>query len=412
MDAFVQADATGSPPRIQEADVIVAGSLAIDLACDYICQPNEDSGPQPILKTSNPASITQTIGGVASNVATAISYLGVNVCLCSRVGDDLAGQAALNAISKRGLSTSAVEIVRDGSRTAQYVALNDTQKDLVIAMADMEIFDRQEKPLNEVWRTGLDECKAKWLVVDANWDAKSLRQWIQSAKTSGAQIAFEPVSIEKSKRLFASSASSTPSFDVIPNTLVHLASPNALELASMFEAAALGGFLERGAWFSVIDSFGLSSSGSREKFLKLTNTQLVDKGIPQQSIQLLPYIPTILTTLGRDGVLLTQALRPGDARLTSPDEAPYILGRSASSDSLIGGVYMRMFPPKEVITKDAVVSVNGVGDTFLAAIIAGLAKTAPKPWPDLVDTAQNCSALTLKSKEAISPEISILRSNL
>jgi len=37
-----------------------------------------------------------------------------------------------------------------------------------------------------------------------------------------------------------------------------------------------------------------------------------------------------------------------------------------------GGVYMRLFPPVEVV--EDIVSVNGVGDTFLGVLVVGLAK--------------------------------------
>jgi hypothetical protein len=75
-----------SPP-----DLVVFGSLAVDLACDHSpvdLTNNTDAGP--IMKTSNPSVINQTIGGVGRNVALAahIASGALNVRLCSVVGAD------------------------------------------------------------------------------------------------------------------------------------------------------------------------------------------------------------------------------------------------------------------------------------------------------------------------------------
>ena len=117
-----------------------------------------------------------------------------------------------------------------------------------------------------------------------------------------------------------------------------LATPNTIEIASMHSAASKAGLFEREDWWQIIDAIGLSSSGSRDKLVSMTNTTLVDEGVPQQSIQLLPYIPTLLTKLGSQGVLMTQLLAKDDARLKSRDSAPYVLGRRTDGDDIVGGV--------------------------------------------------------------------------
>ena len=57
--------------RIEEEsiDMVVAGSLAVDLSCDY--RPLRGERSNPSTATSNPAVITQSLGGVGHNVATA-----------------------------------------------------------------------------------------------------------------------------------------------------------------------------------------------------------------------------------------------------------------------------------------------------------------------------------------------------
>ena len=73
---------------------------------------------------------------------------------------------------------------------------------------------------------------------------------------------------------------------------------------------------------------------------------------------------------------------------------------------------MRLFPSAEKVSSREIVSVNGVGDTFLGVIIAGLSKKNPKDIGTLVDIAQKASVLTLKSEEAISPAIHVLKDAL
>ena len=79
---------------------------------------------------------------------------------------------------------------------------------------------------------------------------------------------------------------------------------------------------------------------------------------------------------------------------------------------LISSTDMRLFPPAEVVAEDDVVSVNGVGDTFLGIILAGLAKDGSRDWRHLIDVAQRGSVMTLKSNESVSPAISSLSSLL
>lgn len=85
----------------ETADILVFGSVAVDLSCNYspLNATTEDelganqSSPtnaSPTLHTSNIASISNSIGGVGYNVALAVHLLAgdLKVKLCSRVVDD------------------------------------------------------------------------------------------------------------------------------------------------------------------------------------------------------------------------------------------------------------------------------------------------------------------------------------
>lgn len=397
---------------LSNKDIVVAGSLAVDLCCDYVPDSGSHASEIPQASTSNPAAISQSLGGVGQNIATALHYLGKSVQLVSAVGDDAAGSAAIQMLQDRNMDIAGVSKLDSVERTAQYVAINDTNKRLVLAMADMTILEQTAEKFETLWQPRVDNAKPEWLVVDANWDATTLQKWLSAGKAIGAKIAFEPVSAAKSRRLFSKTTALNSVLPALPQNVLSMATPNSIELASMHAAASEAGLFERNDWWQIIDSMGMPSSGSRDKLASMTNAALVDQGVPQQSIQLLPLIPTILTKLGSQGVLMTQLLRPQDAHLTSPSSSPYILSRSTSDDSIIGGVYMRLFPPASMLSTEEIVSVNGAGDTFLGAIIAGLAQSSPRDLTDLIEVAQQASVMTLKSKESVSPEIATLRSKI
>ena len=393
--------------REPKTDILVAGSLAIDLSCDYAPFANESTKIAPVPHTSNPAVIGQSLGGVGHNVAVACKYLAGSTLFCSAVGDDLSGRAALAALQAEGLSTKGVQIL-PSARTAQYVAVNDAKKDLLVAMADMGIMESSSSTLNfdNVWTPLLQQTQPRWVVIDANWSPEVLSKWTTLAKQNNARVAFEPVSTAKSSRLFSAPGDSAISHtSTVPNNAISLAAPNKLELSTMHASAREAGLFDSQSWWSVIDNMGMPPSGSRDRLVKLTSRALVDEGIPQQSIQLLPFIPCILAKLGARGVLLTQLLQRDDPRLFEDDAAPYLLAR-APPGSGIGGVYMRLFEPAAVLRQEDVVSVNGAGDTLLGAVVTGLARDGARGRvEEIVPLAQEASVLTLKSRGGVSAEI-------
>jgi len=401
------------------ADIIVAGALAVDYSCDYSPLEGSPSQISPTLHTSNPAIISQNLGGVAHNIARAAHLVGNNVKLCSVVADDLAGRIALQQLTAEQMCASGIRTI-NGERTAQYVAVNDVKKDLVVAMADMGILERQSSIFTSDLKRHLEAEKSKWLVADGNLPSDALLESFRLAKQLGIRTVFEPVSTAKSVRIFSAQGISILSegdahgpLPVYPSHAVDMATPNHLELAAMHAAAREAGHFDSSEWWKVIDALGIPPSGARSRFLSITSSELVDQGIPQQSVQLLPFIPCLLTKLGAKGVLLAMLLGKDDERLRDGNVAPYILSRSRGEDprSPIGGVYMKLFPPAEMVADSEVVSVNGVGDTLLGVMVGAEVETG-KNVEELVDFAQRAATLTLRSREAVSPALSELKEEL
>ncbi|KAL2154784.1 hypothetical protein VTH82DRAFT_3460 [Thermothelomyces myriococcoides] len=336
------------------------------------------------------------------------------------VGDDIAGSAILSALDRSGLDTSCVRRLggeqHPSARTAQYVAVNDAEKNLVMAMADMDIFSTHSRP--DDWAAAVAASKPKWLVVDANWSEAGIRTWLRVGADHKARIAFEPVSTAKSRRLFApvppssQKSASAPQglpLGVYPHASVDLCTPNQYELLAMYEAARENGYLEHDQpWFEVLDAFGIMR-GARDRFVDIASADITDAGIPVQTVNLLPYIPTIITKLGARGALLTTILGPNDPRLRDPAHARFVVSRCFTEHQHVGGVYMRLFPPAESVTDP--VSVNGIGDTFAGVLIAGLAMGG-RLDEGLVNVAQRAAVMTLRSKESVSEEVACLSGDL
>lgn len=94
-------------------------------------------------------------------------------------------------------------------------------------------------------------------------------------------------------------------------------------------------------------------------------------------------------------------LNAHDPRLSSPEAAEFILSRSQSES--VGGVYMRLFGPAEVVAEEEVAGVSGCGDTFCGALVAGLVRRGRGAMvEECVMEAQRAAVLTLKSRESVS----------
>lgn len=88
---------TAPPSPSRPAHILVLGSVALDLSCDYDPHQEGDASEAendvlPKIHTSNIATISPSVGGVGHNVALAAHLaggLGSPVKLCSAIGNDL-----------------------------------------------------------------------------------------------------------------------------------------------------------------------------------------------------------------------------------------------------------------------------------------------------------------------------------
>ncbi|WP_409291486.1 carbohydrate kinase family protein [Peribacillus sp. SCS-37] len=148
-------------------------------------------------ETSNPVTTSEMCGGVARNISENLARLGVDVSLISCVGRDKEGDWILENSARHGVNIDSV--LRSRDRTGTYTALLNTDGELVISMADMEIYEQLSVTyLMEAWP--LIET-ADFVVIDTNLPEASLFYMIQRCVMEGIPVYADPVSVPKAKRL-------------------------------------------------------------------------------------------------------------------------------------------------------------------------------------------------------------------
>ncbi|MES2741438.1 MAG: carbohydrate kinase [Pseudomonadota bacterium] len=90
--------------------------------------------------TSNPASAHEVFGGVARNIAENLARLGSPVALLTVLGGDAAGQSLLAHAQQAGIDMSA-SLHLPHAASGTYTALLDARGELVLALADMQLYE-------------------------------------------------------------------------------------------------------------------------------------------------------------------------------------------------------------------------------------------------------------------------------
>jgi pseudouridine kinase len=190
-----------------------------------------------VLATSNPGSVVTDLGGVARNVAENLHRIDCRVLLCLRVGDDEAGRRVL----AQPFDTSWISVSPSRS-TASYTAILDHTGELVVGLADMEIY---EEMTPEVLSQAIPSLRtASMWFVDANLTGQTL-DWLLG-QSGAIPVAVDAISVAKSRRLI-------PLLHRIPYLFCNLAQAGSL-CGDAFQdpVAAARALLERGARCGVV----------------------------------------------------------------------------------------------------------------------------------------------------------------
>lgn len=149
------------------------------------------------LATSNPVTVTTSVGGVARNISENLGRLGNEVKLMTVLGQD-ADAEKIKKHSEQFMSFELTETVLDQS-TGSYSAVLDSQGELVIAMANMSIYDVFLPERMSKYESRL--LNARCLVADLNCPKETIKYVLELARTRNIPFAIVPVSSPKMSRM-------------------------------------------------------------------------------------------------------------------------------------------------------------------------------------------------------------------
>ncbi|SFJ13801.1 carbohydrate kinase [Thermoflavimicrobium dichotomicum] len=151
-----------------------------------------------VFHSSNPVTMTESCGGVARNVAENLGRLRCNVSLISCVGDDKEGHWVLQETKKHGVDVSQVWTF-PSERTGTYTALLDLDGEMVISLADMEIYEQiTPERLQDKWSY---IATSQAVFLDTNIPEESIHYLVEHCRESEIPLYVDPVSSAKACKL-------------------------------------------------------------------------------------------------------------------------------------------------------------------------------------------------------------------
>lgn len=178
-----------SPPAQPSSGYVLAigaANMDITASTDHVL----------LARDSTPGRIRCAPGGVARNVAENLARLGLDVRLCSVLGDDPYGAIVLEHTRQAGVDVQGCEMLR-GHATSSYLSLHGPDGDMALALNDMEILD-QLTPAR-LQAGGADTWQAAVLLLDCNLPQSTL-DWL-CAHAAQTPLFVEAVSAFKCRRV-------------------------------------------------------------------------------------------------------------------------------------------------------------------------------------------------------------------
>jgi pseudouridine kinase len=183
------------------------------------------------MEDSNPGRVEYSPGGVGRNIAENLHRLGTEVRFISVIGDDPGGELIKAYSASMGLNIEHSFFMKSAVNSV-YIALMDSNGEMKLALADMEILDRMTTDHLESKAAIIK--KSSIVVLDANLSPEIIRFILDRFGTN------EPQVLSPSKPLFfldAVSAKKAPkaasrigSFDTIKLGRVEAAAISGIEL--------------------------------------------------------------------------------------------------------------------------------------------------------------------------------------
>ncbi|MTV37262.1 carbohydrate kinase [Duganella radicis] len=150
------------------------------------------------LGTSNPATAEEVYGGVARNIAENLARLNLPTALLTAVGDDAAGRSLQDHAERAGIDARGSLKLQD-TATGTYTAILDDQGELVVALADMALYDRITPAF--LASRAPQRAAAAMTVADLNLPADSVAVLLEGARNDKLPLVIVAVSQPKMARL-------------------------------------------------------------------------------------------------------------------------------------------------------------------------------------------------------------------
>ena len=170
--------------------IICLGAITID---------RKFKSSQPLqLGTSNIVSSVQSFGGVAHNVAKNLAQLTEGVYLQSAVGNDVSGQQVMEYLARSNIETNYINTLEQ-QKTAEYNVVLNHDGEMLIALADMAIFNELSEDLLTCTVEMLTSHDI--LFIDTNLPIQIISSIIEYCRANHIALYVDPVSVQKSKKL-------------------------------------------------------------------------------------------------------------------------------------------------------------------------------------------------------------------
>lgn len=221
-------------------------------------------------------------------------------------------------------------------------------------------------------------------------------------------------------------------FETIPPTApissIDFISPNLIELGELFATASEGptDLMSHPNYWTALDSLSLGSKYRMDlEHLSRANVSsdstkgslsfLLDQGIAQMAVTLLPFFQHIIVKCGEKGVLVVMRIFADNSASKWHQEqsnlkARYIVSHSDSGETVV----VSHFPALSI---DNLINVTGAGDSFVGTLLTCLAQQSdafdsPGSLRQVIDLSQRAAVLALGSHEAVSGRLSELKKDV
>lgn len=319
---------------------VFVGCAAVDMTCKFDAQEVDKSSTNwsQYLRTSSPAKVKSTAGGVARNAAEACFRLTDSSKappkLVAPIGNDTHGEFLETSLSQIGMDITGLHTTND-SRTAVYNALLDSNGGLIAAGADMNILKEAHLDIDK-----FIDPQTPMVCMDGNLTVESALRVLDACERHFVPLFFEPTSVPKATRIFSEIL---PRLRSSKRNVLSYISPNEDELVAM--SSCLGDDVMK----SIMPHMYFKSyaaSPDQMRYVSKCWPCLLSLQIHIQ--HMLSVVPGIILKMGSDGFFICRMVEQENVKTHE----------------------ILHYPPTQDMDQK-IVSVTGAGDSLVGAMIAG-----------------------------------------